>query len=152
MSTETAMSGMRRICNQSNRGRHMDEHNEFTAFRKTPPSGKESHTAPRQSTLGTPQMMSTPLDPLSTALRPVFTSGLTTISRDDSGHLIVWNPDDAAAEIAYIKRRGYPIAGIEWVELMEACSAEDYGALYLQWAEVIHKVDRSSSWGAVSKA
>jgi hypothetical protein len=73
-----------------------------------------------------------------------FTSGL-------SNHLpalvpvtmLYGTPDDAAAEVAYLEKRGYPIAGIEMGEEPDGKHAipEDYAALYLQWATAIHKVD-----------
>jgi hypothetical protein len=49
----------------------------------------------------------------------------------------------AAAEIAYIEKRGYPIAGVEMGEEPNGKHAlpEDYGALYVEWADAIHKVD-----------
>ena len=57
--------------------------------------------------------------------------------------LLYGTPDDAAAEIAYIEKRGYPIAYVEMGEEPDGKHAlpEDYGALYLQWAAAIHKVD-----------
>ena len=58
-------------------------------------------------------------------------------------------PDDAAAEIAYVEKRGYRIAYIEMGEEPDGKHAmpEDYGALYLQWASAIHKVDPSLKLG-----
>ncbi len=52
-------------------------------------------------------------------------------------------PDDAAAEIAYIEKRGYPISYVEMGEEPDGqyMLPEDYGALYLQFASAIHKVD-----------
>jgi hypothetical protein len=52
-------------------------------------------------------------------------------------------PDDAAAQIAYVEKRGYPIAYIEMGEEPDGqrILPEDYAALYLQWAAAIHKVD-----------
>jgi F5/8 type C domain len=52
-------------------------------------------------------------------------------------------PDDAAAQIAYLKKRGYPIS---WVEMGEEPDGqfmlpEDYGALYLQFATALHRID-----------
>ncbi|HEX5412313.1 MAG TPA: discoidin domain-containing protein [Terriglobia bacterium] len=52
-------------------------------------------------------------------------------------------PEDAAAQISYLKTRGYSIG---WVEMGEECDGqyympEDYAALYLQFADAIHKVD-----------
>jgi hypothetical protein len=57
--------------------------------------------------------------------------------------MLYGTPDDAAAQIAYIEKRGYPIAYIEMGEEPDGKHAmpEDYAALYLQWATAIHKVD-----------
>jgi hypothetical protein len=72
-----------------------------------------------------------------------FTSGLTM------GHpalvactAIYGTPEDAANEVAYIYKRGYPVVGIE---IGEECDGkhtmpEDYGAIYCQWADAIHKL------------
>jgi len=52
-------------------------------------------------------------------------------------------PEDAAAEIAYIEKRGYPISGVEMSEEPDGnqIMPEDYAAFYLQWATALHKVD-----------
>ncbi len=52
-------------------------------------------------------------------------------------------PEDAAAEIAYIEKRGYPISYVEMGEEPDGqrMMPEDYAALYLQFATAIHKVD-----------
>jgi hypothetical protein len=52
-------------------------------------------------------------------------------------------PEDAAAQIAYVKKRGYPISYIEMGEEPDGqkMQPEDYGALYLQFAAAIHRVD-----------
>lgn len=52
-------------------------------------------------------------------------------------------PEDAAAEIAYVEKRGYPISYIEMGEEPDGqrILPEDYAALYIQWAAAIHKVD-----------
>ncbi|MBV9266711.1 MAG: glycosyl hydrolase family 5, partial [Acidobacteriaceae bacterium] len=57
--------------------------------------------------------------------------------------MLYGTPDDAAAQIRYLEKRGYPIRGIEIGEEPDGKHAlpEDYAALYLQWAEAIHKVD-----------
>jgi hypothetical protein len=57
--------------------------------------------------------------------------------------MLYGTPDDAAAQIAYIEKRGYPIAYIEMGEEPDGKHAmpEDYGALYIQWAKALHKVD-----------
>ena len=53
------------------------------------------------------------------------------------------NPEDAAAEIAYIEKRGYPISGVEMSEEPDGnqIMPEDYAEFYLQWATALHKVD-----------
>ncbi|MGI8961377.1 MAG: hypothetical protein ACR2IV_16765 [Bryobacteraceae bacterium] len=45
-------------------------------------------------------------------------------------------PEDSAAQIAYLKKRGYPISYVEMGEEPDGqyMLPEDYGALYLQWA------------------
>jgi F5/8 type C domain len=52
-------------------------------------------------------------------------------------------PDDAAAEIAYLEKRRYPISYVEMGEEPDGQKMlpEDYGALYVQFAEAIHKID-----------
>src|ERR1700732_2055061 len=57
--------------------------------------------------------------------------------------MLYGTPDDAAAQIAYIEKRGYPIGYVEMGEEPDGKHAmpEDYGALYLQWATAIHKID-----------
>jgi len=52
-------------------------------------------------------------------------------------------PEDSAAEIAYVEKRGYPIAYVEMGEEPDGqyMIPEDYGALYLQWATALHAVD-----------
>ena len=52
-------------------------------------------------------------------------------------------PEDAAAEIAYLEARKYPILQVEMGEEPDGqyMIPEDYAALYLQWATAIHRVD-----------
>jgi hypothetical protein len=73
-----------------------------------------------------------------------FTSGLTNnLPAMIPVTMLYGTPDDAAAQIAYVERRGYPIGYIEMGEEPDGKHAmpEDYAALYLQWATAIHKVD-----------
>src|SRR5271165_89769 len=73
-----------------------------------------------------------------------FTSGITNnLPAMVPVTMLYGTPDDAAAQIAYIEKRGYPIAFIEMGEEPDGKHAmpEDYGALYIQWAEAIHKID-----------
>ncbi|HTS68378.1 MAG TPA: discoidin domain-containing protein [Terriglobia bacterium] len=79
-----------------------------------------------------------------------FTSGLTM------GHaalvpctVIYGTPEDCANEVAYIHKRGYPVVGIE---IGEECDGkhtmpEDYGALFCQWADAIHKLTPDAKLG-----
>jgi F5/8 type C domain len=57
--------------------------------------------------------------------------------------MLYGTPDDAAAQIAYIEKRGYRVGYVEMGEEPDGKHAmpEDYGALYLQWAAALHKVD-----------
>jgi predicted small lipoprotein YifL len=57
--------------------------------------------------------------------------------------LLYGTPEDAAAEIAYIEKRGYDIGYVEMGEEPDGkhLLPEDYAALYIQWAIAIHKID-----------
>src|SRR3984893_13395678 len=73
-----------------------------------------------------------------------FSSGLTNnLPAMVPVTMLYGTPEDAAPQIAYIEKRGYPISYIEMGEDPDGKHAmpEDYGALYLQWATAIHKVD-----------
>jgi hypothetical protein len=61
-------------------------------------------------------------------------------------------PDNAAAEIAYLKQRNYPISYVEMGEEADGqyMLPEDYAALYLQWATAIHRVDPALKLGGPS--
>jgi hypothetical protein len=74
----------------------------------------------------------------------LFSSGLTNkLPAMIPVTMLYGTPDDAAAQIAYIEKRGYPISYVELGEEPDGKHAmpEDYAALYLQWATAIHKVD-----------
>jgi hypothetical protein len=63
--------------------------------------------------------------------------------------LIYSVPEDAAAMIAYLKKRGYPIS---WVEMDEEADGqfympEDYATLYIQFADAMLKVDSTLKLG-----
>lgn len=57
--------------------------------------------------------------------------------------MLYGTPEDSAAEIAYIEKRGYPISYVEMGEEPDGqwMLPEDYAALYLQWADALHRVD-----------
>jgi hypothetical protein len=66
--------------------------------------------------------------------------------------LLYDTPDNAAAEIAYLKNRHYPISYVEMGEEADGqfMVPEDYGALYLQWASVLHDIDPALKLGGPS--
>ena len=73
-----------------------------------------------------------------------FTSGITNkLPAMIPTSLLYGTPEDSAAEVAYIEKRGYPVSYVEIGEEPDGknTSPEDYGALYLQWATVLHRVD-----------
>jgi F5/8 type C domain len=63
--------------------------------------------------------------------------------------LLYGTPEDAAAQIAYLKQRGYPISYIEMGEEPDGqyFAPEDYATLYLQWAKALHQVDPNLKLG-----
>jgi hypothetical protein len=74
----------------------------------------------------------------------LFTSGLTNnLPAMVPVTMLYGTPDDAAAQIDYIEKRGYSLGYVEIGEEPDGKHAmpEDYGALYIQWATAIHKVD-----------
>jgi hypothetical protein len=73
-----------------------------------------------------------------------FTSGYTNyLPAMIPVSMVYGTPDDSAAEIAYLRKRGYPISYVEMGEEPDGqyMLPEDYAALYLQWATALHKVD-----------
>lgn len=74
----------------------------------------------------------------------LFTSGLTNnLPAMIPVTMLYGTPDDAAAQISYIEKRGYKIGYIEMGEEPDGKHAmpEDYAALYIQWAAALHRVD-----------
>jgi hypothetical protein len=63
--------------------------------------------------------------------------------------MLYGTPEDSAAEIAYIEKRGYPISYVEMGEEPDGhyTLPEDYAALYIQWAAALHKVDPNLKLG-----
>lgn len=57
--------------------------------------------------------------------------------------MIYATPEDSAAELTYLEKRGYPISFVEMGEEPDGAYMlpEDYAALYVQWATALHKVD-----------
>jgi hypothetical protein len=61
-------------------------------------------------------------------------------------------PENAAAEIAYLEKRKYPISYVEMGEEADGqyMLPEDYGALYLEWATALHRLDPGLKLGGPS--
>jgi hypothetical protein len=73
-----------------------------------------------------------------------FTSGITRgLPAMVPVAMLYGTPEDAAAQIAYLKKREYPISYIEMGEEPDGqyMAPEDYAALYVQWAAALHRVD-----------
>jgi hypothetical protein len=73
-----------------------------------------------------------------------FTSGITNnLPAMIPVTMLYGTPEDSAAQIAYIRKRGYPVSFVEMGEEPDGKHAlpEDYGALYIQWADALHRVD-----------
>ncbi len=80
----------------------------------------------------------------------VFHSGLTHgLPMLAPVGLLYDTPDNAATEVRYWRRRGFPVRRIEMGEEPDGqyVSPEDYGALYVQFADALHKVDPSLQLG-----
>ena len=63
--------------------------------------------------------------------------------------MLYGTPGDSAAELAYLRKRGYAISYVEMGEEPDGQNMlpEDYAALYLQWATALHKVDAQVKLG-----
>jgi hypothetical protein len=85
-----------------------------------------------------------------TGLDLFYTSGITGgLPAMVPVTLLYGTPDDSAAQIAYLKKRGYPISHVEMGEEPDGqyMLPEDYAALYLQWAAAIHRVAPEAKLG-----
>jgi hypothetical protein len=63
--------------------------------------------------------------------------------------MLYGTPEDSAAELAYLRKRGYPVSYVEMGEEPDGqyMVPEDYAALYLQWATALHKVEPALKLG-----
>jgi len=79
-----------------------------------------------------------------------FTSGITRgLPAIIPIAMLYSTPEDAAAQMTYIKRRGYPVSYVEMGEEPDGqyMLPEDYAALYLQFATALHRADPSLKLG-----
>ncbi len=79
-----------------------------------------------------------------------FTSGITRgLPAIVPIAMLYSTPEDAAAQMSYIKKRGYPVSYIEMGEEPDGqyMLPEDYAALYLQFATALHRVDPTFKLG-----
>lgn len=85
-----------------------------------------------------------------TGLDLFFTSGITNnLPAMIPVSLLYGTPDDAAAQMAYLKKRGYAISYVEMGEEPDGqyMLPEDYAELYLQFATVMHRVNPNLKLG-----
>ncbi|MBP9805730.1 MAG: hypothetical protein KBE22_12610, partial [Candidatus Accumulibacter sp.] len=83
----------------------------------------------------------------------VFSSGLTHgLPMLVPVGVLYDTPDNAAALLRYLQRRGYPVRGIELGEEPDGqlVAPEDFGALYLQAADALRAVDPGVTLGGPS--
>jgi F5/8 type C domain-containing protein len=79
-----------------------------------------------------------------------FTSGITRrLPAIVPVAMLYSTPEDAAAQMSYIKKRSYPVSYIEMGEEPDGqyMLPEDYAALYLQFASALHRVDPNFKLG-----
>jgi len=77
-----------------------------------------------------------------------FTSGITRgLPAIIPIAMLYSTPEDGAAQMTYIKKRGYPVSYVEMGEEPDGqyMLPEDYAALYLQFATALHRVTRISN-------
>jgi NedA-like, galactose-binding domain len=82
-----------------------------------------------------------------------FTSGVTRgLPAIIPVAVLYSTPEDAAAQIAYIRKRRYLVSYVEMGEEADGqhMMPEDYAALYIQFAAAIHKVDPTVKLGGPS--
>jgi hypothetical protein len=79
-----------------------------------------------------------------------FTSGITRgLPAIVPIAMLYSTPEDAAAQMSYIKKRGFPVSSIEMGEEPDGqyMLPEDYATLYLQFATALHRVDPNFKLG-----
>ena len=79
-----------------------------------------------------------------------FTSGITRgLPAIIPVAMLYSTPEDAAAQMTYLKKRGYPVSYVEMGEEPDGqyMLPEDYATLYLQFATALHRVDPNFKLG-----
>jgi hypothetical protein len=79
-----------------------------------------------------------------------FTSGITRgMPAVIPIAMLYSTPEDGAAQMTYLKKRGYPVWYVEMGEEPDGqyMQPEDYGALYVQFARALHSVDPTLKLG-----
>ncbi len=79
-----------------------------------------------------------------------FTSGITRgLPAIVPVAMLYSTPEDAAAQMTYIKKRGYPVSYVEMGEEPDGqyMLPEDYATLYLQFATALHRVNPNFKLG-----
>ena len=85
----------------------------------------------------------------------VFQSGLTnSLPALIPAGVLYDTPENAAALVLYLRRRHYPVEGIELGEEPDGqfVSPEDYGALYARWVKTLRPLDAALRFGGPSFA
>jgi hypothetical protein len=121
-----------------------DASGKFTAATKDPAERPNAYTASSIDPWHSAEDVRDGGDYQHTGFDLFFTSGLTNnLPAMIPVTMLYGTPDDAATQIAYVEKRGYPISYVEMGEEPDGKHAmpEDYAALYIQWANAIHKVD-----------
>ena len=83
----------------------------------------------------------------------IFKSGLTNRMPMLTPVAVLYDtPENAAAELHYLKSRSYPVSRMELGEEPDGqfVTPEDYGALYIQFASALHAVDPNIKLGGPS--
>jgi hypothetical protein len=89
-------------------------------------------------------------DGVQTGLDLFYTSGVTRAQPAMVPVAVLYDtPENGAAEIAYLEKRGYPISYVELGEEPDGqyMTPEHYAALYLQFATALHKIDPTLKLG-----